>query len=141
MRAGQAGDLRSDANPETLPPPSSPVQRGVGGSRLARNHLRVEMDELAVPLEDAPIDHDKIDIRWVGGADDECAGSVNTARFISRVETRMRSARLPGVSEPLRRTANRRTCATMVARAFRSVRVLRVLQRQDANRRGLGKIN
>ena len=71
MRAGQAGDLRSDGNPEALPPPSSPVQRGVGGSRLARNHLRVEMDELAVPLEDAPIDHDKIDIRWLRGPDDE----------------------------------------------------------------------
>ena len=72
MRAGQAGDLRSDANPEALLLPSSPfAQRDIGGSRLARNHLRVEMDELAVPLEDAPIDHDKIHVGWLGGADDE----------------------------------------------------------------------
>ena len=64
--------MRSDANPEALLLPSSPfAQRDIGGSRLARNHLRVEMDELTVPLEDAPVDHDKIYVRWLGGADDE----------------------------------------------------------------------
>ena len=64
--------MRSDANPEALLLPSSPfAQRDIGGSRLARNHLRVEMDELTVPFEDAPIDHDKIDIRWLRGPDDE----------------------------------------------------------------------
>ena len=54
-----------------LPPTCPLAQRDVGGGGLARDSLRVEMDELTVPLEDAPVDHDKIHVGWLGGADDE----------------------------------------------------------------------
>ena len=90
-----------------LPPTCPLAQRDVGGGCLARDYLRVEMDELTMPLEDAPIDHDKIDISWLGGADDEMRrigehGEVYIADEIGALARRERADARDGKSADVR---------------------------------------
>ena len=72
---------------------------GVG--RIERKLRHVDRRELAVALEKPPIDDDAIDVPGSADCTIMFVAMVNGSMLTSVVRTRIKSARLPGVSDPM----------------------------------------
>src|SRR5712691_5026302 len=83
------------------PPLGALPHAGERGPRLDNHLVGIERRELAAAFEDAAVDHDGVDVFRAVASSTRCAGSVTTAMLSASVPIAIRSARLPGLSEPI----------------------------------------
>ena len=76
------------------------AQAAERSSRFIDNEIRVKRRHFPVALQDAAIQHDRIDVRFLSRFDQDVGGIAEDPKLRACGDTMIRSARFPGLREP-----------------------------------------